>query len=167
MRSLIVYSSKSGNTRKLAEAIHAFLPGEKMLKSVEENPDVNGFDFICVGFWFQAGKSDAKSADFLRALKGSQPLFLFATHGAAVDSDHARNGMKLARDIVSSETLIDTFSCQGEVSADFLAKAKNMNPVPPWIDGAAGAVGHPDSNDIKRLEETLEKALLRYRALYE
>jgi len=39
MKSLIVYSSKSGNTKKLVETIRYILPGEKVFKTMEENPE--------------------------------------------------------------------------------------------------------------------------------
>ena len=159
MKSLIAYSSKSGNTKKLAEVIHKLLPGVKVLKAIEEEPDIEGFDIIFVGFWFQAGVADSQASAFLKRLDGTQPLFLFASHGAAADSDHARKGMELAKDLVSSPVIIGTFSCQGEVKAEFLAKAKAMKPLPPWIDGAASAVGHPDEADFSRLEETVMGAI--------
>lgn len=159
MKSLIVHSSKSGNTKKLAEAIQAILPGESISKSVEEKPDPNGFDFICVGFWFQAGKADAKATEFLQSFDCQSPLFLYATHGAAADSDHAGHGMKLAVEMVSSNKVVGTFSCQGEVNSGLLAKAQTMNPPPPWIDDAPQAAGHPDDADISRLEKTLHEAI--------
>ena len=161
MKSLIVYSSKTGNTKKLAEAIQAFLPGESISKSVDEKPDSNGFDLICLGFWFQAGRADSKATEFLQSLDCQSPLFLYATHGAAADSDHAGHGMKLAAELVSSNTVIGSFSCQGEVNSELLAKAQKMNPPPPWIDDAPQAAGHPDDIDISRLEKTLHEALSR------
>ncbi|MCG6930925.1 MAG: flavodoxin family protein [Desulfofustis sp.] len=158
MKSLIVYSSKSGNTKRLAKAVRDFLPGEKVMKAVEENPGTDGFDFICVGFWFMGGKADDHSARFLKSLDGQQPLFLFATHGAAAESDHVISGMESAKKLVP-HAIIETFSCQGEVNAEFLAKARTMNPVPVWVGDAANAAGHPDAADIKRLHRILEKAV--------
>ena len=45
MKILIAVSSKTGNTRKIAEAIHAALP-EAELHNVESAPDPNLFDLI-------------------------------------------------------------------------------------------------------------------------
>jgi len=95
----------------------------------------------------------------LKGFNGSQPLFLFATHGAAADSDHARIGLEHARDLVSSAVVLGTLSCQGEVKAEFLAKAKNKEPRPPWVDDADRAVGHPDVEDINRLKEAVMNAV--------
>jgi len=68
MKNLIVYSSKSGNTRKLAEAVFNFLPGENVLKSVAERPDPGKYDFVVIGFWLQAGKADPESYEYLEKL---------------------------------------------------------------------------------------------------
>ena len=159
MKSLITYSSKSGNTRKLAEAIEEILPGETILKPLDENPAADGFDIIFVGFWFQGGMADHQARAYLRLVDGRQPLFLFATHGAAAKSEHARKGMELAQGLVSSSEVLGTFSCQGEVNAEFLAKAKTMRPLPPWLDDAATAAGHPDKEDIDRLQKTVVGAI--------
>ena len=166
MKSLITFSSKSGNTRKLAEAIENVLPGVSVLKPIEENPNIEGFDIIFVGFWLQAGLADNQASAYLKRLNGAKPLFLFATHGAATDSDHARKGMELARDLVSSPEVIGTFSCQGEVKAEFLAKAKTMKPLPPWVEDAANAVGHPDEGDLDRLRETVMDAIKMVSSLH-
>ena len=39
MKSLVVYSSQTGNTRKLAKAVYEALPGEKALYPIDEAPD--------------------------------------------------------------------------------------------------------------------------------
>ena len=49
MKSLVVYSSQTGNTRKLAKAVFEALPGEKTLYPVDEAPDPSDYGFIAVG----------------------------------------------------------------------------------------------------------------------
>ncbi len=159
MKSLIIYSSKSGNTKTLADAVESLLPGEKICKSVEEKPAVDGFDLLCIGFWFKAGKAEPKAAELLEALNTRAPLFLFATHGAAVDSDHARNGIKQAEELAAPCRVIGTFNCQGEVNQELLAKTARMDQPPPWIKDAPKAVGHPDDRDIRGLAESLQRAV--------
>jgi len=95
----------------------------------------------------------------LKGFNGSQPLFLFATHGAAADSDHARIGLEHATNLVSSAVILGTYSCQGKIKTEFLAKAKNREPRPLWVDDADRAIGHPDAEDIKRLKEAVMKAV--------
>ena len=158
MKTLIVYSSKSGNTKKLAEAIYGFLPGENTLKPVEEAPDPAGYDLIIAGFWLQGGKADSLSSQYLATLD-SVKLFLFATHGAAVDSDHAENGMQSAKTLAQPCDIVGEFHCQGEVKAEFLAKVQAQNPQPPWVKDAPNAVGHPSESDISRLQDVLHDTI--------
>jgi flavodoxin I len=154
MKSLIVYSSKSGNTKKLADAAFDLLPGDKEIRSVSEAPEPGGYDLILVGFWLQAGKPDSATMEYLKKI-GPTRLFLMATHGARADSAHAANAMGVARDLAGSADIVGTFNCQGEVSPQFLEKARKKKPPPPWIEDAGDAVHHPDKADIQALKERL------------
>ncbi len=162
MKNLIVYSSKSGNTRKLAEAVADFLPGENVLKPVTERPDPVGYDFVVIGFWLQAGKADPASYEYLEKLAPSN-VFLFASHGAGTGSAHARNAMEGAKKLVAASQIFGTFNCQGEVKAEFLAKVQKKDPPPPWINDAPAAVGHPNAADIADLQKELERAVTQLR----
>ncbi len=44
MKSLIVYSSQSGNTQKLARAVYESLTGPKEMYAVAEAPDPADYD---------------------------------------------------------------------------------------------------------------------------
>jgi len=163
MKNLIVYSSKSGNTKKLAEAAFDFLPGENVLKNVDEKPDPKGYDFVVIGFWLQAGKADPESYDYLENLVPSN-VFLFASHGAGTDSAHAGNAMEGAKKLVAASQILGTFNCQGEVKAEFLAKVQKKDPPPPWLKDAPAAIGHPDTADIADLQKELERAVTLLRS---
>jgi Flavodoxin len=90
MKSIIVYSSQTGNTKKLAEAIYDFLSDEKSICTIEDAPDPSGFDLVCLGFWLMAGKPDPKSQEYLKRISNQKIYFCFATHGAASQSEHAQ-----------------------------------------------------------------------------
>ncbi len=157
MKSVVVYSSQSGNTKKVADAVFEALPPEKEIFPVEEAPDPEGYDFVAVGFWLKGGDPDPKAAEFLKKLKKGK-VFLFATHGAAADSDHARKAMDTAKSFVQAE-VVGTFQCQGEVNAALLEKVKARPNPPVWIADADDAVGHPDEKDMAAAKEAVRKAL--------
>jgi flavodoxin len=156
MKSLVVYSSQTGNTRKLAKAVFEALPGEKALYPVDAAPDPSDYGFIAVGFWFMKGKPDPKSAEYLGRV-GEKPLFLFATHAAAAGSDHAIRGMETAKSLAADSDIRGTYSCQGEASAKILEKASNKPQPPVWLAEAPDAVGHPDDADIEVLNHQLSE----------
>lgn len=159
MKALVVYSSQTGNTKKLAETVCASLPNGTLMCSVDEAPNPNDYDLVALGFWLQAGQPDVKSAGYLEKLKGHRNVFLFATHGANPDSAHANNAMARARSLAEDATITGTFSCFGEVNPQVLEKAKAKPQPPVWIDDAAHAVGHPDQRDLERLRISLAAAI--------
>ena len=158
MKSLVVYSSQTGNTRKLAEAVFGALTGDKALYPVEEAPDPSGYGFIAVGFWFMGGKPDPKSSEYLGRV-GKQPLFLFATHGAGAGSDHAIHGMALAKSLAPESDIRGTYNCQGEVNPNILEKASKKPEPPVWLSDAPDADGHPNDADIEALNYQLAELL--------
>jgi flavodoxin len=157
MKSLVVYSSKSGNTKKLAEAVYGYLSGEKEICAVEDAPDPAGYSFVAVGFWLQGGNPDAESQIFLAKIKEGQDLYLFATHAAAVGSPHAKNGMNAAKSIAGKGHVIGTFSCLGEVPEKILEMVAQKDPPPPWLADAPAAVGHPNARDVANVVRMLEE----------
>jgi flavodoxin len=104
---LIVYSSKTGNTRKLAEGIQKGLADalgrELRIAAVEENPDPAGTDWILVGFWADRGNADQKALCYIQSLEGRK-VGLFGTLGAYPDSDHARDICKRVQDSAAEKT---------------------------------------------------------------
>lgn len=155
MKSLVVYSSKSGNTRKLAEALYNHLSGEKELCAIADAPDPAGYNFVALGFWLQGGQPDPDSQAYLARLEEGQDLYLFATHGAAADSSHARNAMNSAKAIAAKAHVIATFSCPGQVSEKVLEMAAKKDPQPPWLADAPAAAGHPDEKDMQNVVRML------------
>jgi flavodoxin len=158
MKSLVVYSSQTGNTQKLAQAAYDALTGAKEIYKVEDAPAPSGFDLVVVGFWLKGGKPDPKSVEFIARI-GSSDVFFFATHGAAADSDHARKAMDHAKSLVPSARIRGTFNCPGEVDPAHLEKARAKEPQPVWIQQAPGAVGRPNEADLRALQAALTVAI--------
>ncbi len=158
MKSIVIYSSQTGNTKKLAEAVYSALSGEKSIYPIGEAPEPSGFDLVCVGFWLMAGKPDPKSQEYLKKIT-SQKLFLFATHGASATSRHVQNAMEEAIRLAPESDIIGSFSCSGEVNPKVIEKAGSKPEPPAWLDDAPKAVGHPDQADLKNVIRRLEESL--------
>jgi flavodoxin I len=158
MKALVTYSSQTGNTRKLAQTIYDSLTCEKQIHPLADAPEPAAFDLVALGFWLQTGKPDPKSAEYLSRI-GEKDLFLFATHGAAAGSDHARAAMEHAKSLAPAARIRGTFSCQGEVNPKVLEKARAKNPPPSWLKDAPDAVGRPNDKDLQALEKALKEAI--------
>ena len=149
MKALVAYSSKTGNTKKLAEALYGAVQFEKDLISISDNPDPTGYDFVAVGFWVQDGLPDLATLNFLPKIDAKE-VVLFTTHSAANNSEHAKNALKKAKQMVPPTRICYVFSCLGEASEEILEKAGKENPPPSWLADAPAAKGHPDEHDINQ-----------------
>jgi len=121
MKILNVYSSKTGNTRKIAEAIFDILPEPKEMFSVEDAPSPDLYDFIAVGFWVNRGMADEKAKEYMKRIKGKK-VGIFATLGAYPNSAHARDVLNWAREILKGNDVLGEFICQGRIDPDILDK---------------------------------------------
>lgn len=165
MKSLIVYSSRTGNTRQVAEAIRGALPADAGFYPVEEAPAPAGYEVIAVGFWVDRGTADAGAAAYLRLIAGKR-VILFATLGAAPDSDHARDSMARAAVLLAPDnTLLGTFICQGKVDPELVETFKRLPPGHPhaWTPERAArheeAARHPDAADLAKARQLAGKFL--------
>ena len=156
---LIVYSSKTGNTRKLAEGIHRGLADvlgqEARLAAVEENPDPTGMDWLLVGFWADRGNADQKTLQYLQSLDGRK-IGLFGTLGAYPDSDHAKAISGRTRETAAEKnTVLGCFLCQGKIDPTLTERFKSLpadNPhamTPERMERHREAAKHPDEKDIE------------------
>lgn len=156
MKNLIVYSSKTGNTKKLAEALYEHIPGEKEIFPVSEAPDPEGYTFIGAGFRVENGEPDAAMQEYLKKIIEDCQLFLFCTHASKRGSDIVKNALKVARELPRNTRVVGEFECLGEVSEDAIQKARQEQPVPEWVADAEAAKGHPDEEDIREMLKLVE-----------
>ncbi len=153
MRIAVIYSSRTGNTRKVAKAIHESLPEGAELCRIDDAPDPSRFDLIFVGFWVDKGIANKDAQEFMRKLSG-QHVALFGTLGAYPDSDHARQCLERVGALLSTCTVVDTFICQGAIDPKLIEWMKTLPADDPhgpnearrklWHDAEA----HPDEGDL-------------------
>ncbi|CUH97702.1 hypothetical protein P22_3837 [Propionispora sp. 2/2-37] len=156
MKTLIIYSSLTGNTRKVAEAVKEVFGDEADIVPVEEKPLADGYDLIAAGFWVDRGTADKKAQDYITGLRDKK-VALFATLGAYPDSGHARKSMDNARSLLDgSNQFIGSFICQGKIDPRLAEKFKNLpegHPHAMTPERAARyheAAKHPDEADLAK-----------------
>jgi flavodoxin len=69
MKSIVVYSSVTGNTKMIAEALAEKLEAKQTLFSGERAPIDVECDLIAVGFWVNRGNADLKKKKYLEQLE--------------------------------------------------------------------------------------------------
>lgn len=90
MKSLVLWSSRTGNTKAIAEAVYEALPGEKDIFEEGRQPSVDGYDLIFVGFWGFRRGADFTARRTIESLHGKK-VAIFATAGTYPDSQAARD----------------------------------------------------------------------------
>ena len=159
----IIYSSKTGNTKKLAETLQNILPKDncQYYCPVEKAPKVLS-NLLYIGFWTDKGTADTQTIEFLKQLKNKK-IFLFGTAGYGGSQNYFEeiiNNVK--KNIDSSNTLIGTFMCQGKMPLSVKERYKKMQEqnnsslkIDDLIANFDRALSHPDAADLKKLEEQI------------
>ena len=150
MKVCIVYSSCTGNTRKVAEAL-AQTSGAPCF-AVRNAPNPEHYDLLALGFWVRKGQPDARAQRYMEQVHGKK-VFFFGTLGAWPHSEHARRCAAAARELLltGGNAVLDGFLCQGRVNPQVIAASqrKGGHPMSPERQARLNeAASHPDAADL-------------------
>ncbi len=165
MKTLVVYSSLTGNTEKVARAIAEVMPNCD-IHSVQEAPEATSYDMVAVGFWVDKGMPDKKAFDYINSISNAN-VALFGTLGAWADSEHSMDCAKKGEDAVKTDgknnNYLGAFICQGKVDPKLIERMQSMPEVQkrhPMTEERkariAEAAKHPDENDLKNAQEAFK-----------
>ena len=167
MKTLVVYSSLTGNTKKIALALAAVMPECTVVPVKEAPASVEEYGLVAVGYWVDKGMPDAGTRAWLEQVKNARLAF-FGTLGAWPDSDHAKacmaHGERLALEPDRGNTVLGSWLCQGRIDPKILevmAKmAGNVHPMTPERRARIEeASKHPDENDCLRAQAFIRQIL--------
>ena len=130
MSSLVVFSTSTGNTKKIADAIFSALKDkDKKITDVNEinTININEFERIIIGGWIDKGKIDEKAKEFVTNLKNKK-LGLFLTMGGNPETDRAKKCVQKVRELLKKNGNIieKTFVCQGAIDPNLINKFREM-----------------------------------------
>ena len=92
MKYSVVFSSKTGNTQQLANAITSLLPESDLIYFAPPSECALQADRFYIGFWTDKGHCNAEIADFLKHLNGRYRFFI-----VAAPSDVIRTAVRIQR----------------------------------------------------------------------
>ena len=147
-RTLVTYFSRTGNTRRVAEAIYDEIKGDKVIKPMEEVEDFAPYQSLFVGFPVQTHSVPYPVEIFLKKIPEGTKVALFSTHGSVTGSNLSREALEYASVLVAKAKLVATFSCRGRVSMKALEVLMKSPEHEAWADMAASAATHPDEHDL-------------------
>lgn len=170
MKFIIAYSSRTGNTKFLAEHLKTMIPEEDVVfygktkdvprKSVEEA------DIIFTGFWTEKGTCDSVTARFLKEIR-KKTIALFGTAGFGGSRQYFEKITSSVSEIPhKSCKLTRPFLCTGKITPEVLDRYKaelEKNPgnerILKLIDNFEAAKNHPDSRDLTELDAWIESVI--------
>ena len=157
----VIYSSVTGNTKRVAEAIAESAAGD--LFNVKDNlPNLGDYEIIALGYWLKRGGPDPLMKNFLPTVSNAH-VVLFETHGADNNSEHAVTAFARAAYLLGAGCdILGTFDCQGRVNPALIEKRKaaGINEPHNSVDSVERwerASTHPDEDDLKRAAEFVEQ----------
>ena len=158
----IIFSSPTGNTRLLADAIRDALPEENCnYFGVCENADTQS-DILFIGFWTDKGTADKATLDLLEKLKNKR-IFLFGTAGFGGSAAYFQKILDHVKQSVDpSNTVVGEYMCQGKMPQSVRDRYMKMKAQPEHpanidalIDNFDRALSHPDEDDLERLRKII------------
>lgn len=165
MKSLILYSSETGNTKNLAESIRGYLPGENDFISVDEEYNFEKYDYIAICYWVNRGTFDNKTLEAVEHLKEKKVIAL-GTLGAYPDSAHADKCRVNAKEILEKDNdFLGVFLCQGKISGKLIEKFKDLPADHPHaiteekLKRYEIASKHPNEEDYENARAFLAQSL--------
>ena len=155
MKILVTYSSKTGNTKKLAEGIFDGLGNvDKTILPMAEAKDISEYDIVLAGYWVDKGGANTEAAEYLKAIKGKK-VGLFATLAFWPDSEHAYKSILAGEALVKEENhVIGKYICQGKIDpkmVELFMKMPEGNPHRPTPEKQKRYIisaNHPSAADI-------------------
>ena len=159
-RYSIIYSSRTGNTRLLAEAIRESLPADLCNHFGTDEAGAVESEKLYVGFWTDKGTADEAALALLKRLKNKK-IFLFGTAGFGESEAYFQKVLdRVKESIDESNSIIGTYMCQGKMPQsvrDRYMKMKTQPEHPANIDALIEnfdrALSHPDEDDLERLRK--------------
>ena len=163
MSYAIVFSSKTGNTRLLADTLRASLPQNECTYFGAPAPEALEAETLYIGFWTDKGHADDTLTAFLQTLKGKR-VFLFGTAGFGGSAPYFEKILAATRKALDgSNTVIGSFMCQGKMPVSVRQRYETMKAKPlhipnldALIENFDKALSHPDAADLEQLKQAVK-----------
>jgi len=139
--------SKTGNTKKVAEAIYGAIPQQKEIKRVEDVTSLDGYDLSFLGFPMHNFGPDKQVKTFLKTHVKDRTIALFITHMSPEDAPPLQGWIQKFRDAAVGANIVGVFNCQGQASRQI----KTIMRIPLFFMRQADtSQGQPDAARLER-----------------
>lgn len=158
----IVFSSLTGNTKKLADTIRAVLPKEDCEYFGTPKAEELHSEMLYIGFWTDKGNADNATLELLSKLRNKK-IFLFGTAGFGGSAAYFQKILnRAACSIDASNSVVGNYMCQGKMPSSVRERYMKMKDQPEQptnidtlIENFDCALSHPDEMDLERLKNAV------------
>lgn len=167
MKAAIVYSTVTGNAKKLADSVYENIEGcaePRNIKDVEEAflEDYGTYIFC---YWCRRGTADPMTISLLEKMSNKEVIML-GTLGAYPDSPHGIGLKTRVQELVEKKNrLLGNYICQGKIDPARTEKRLKIPKGEPHHLDEEGykrhleSRKHPDAQDLKNAILTVKDAL--------
>lgn len=168
MHSIIIYSTRTGNTKKVAQAIHKEFKDFELVNLDEFDVEkIDCYDQYLIGFWVDKGMPDKKSLSLIQAISHKKVGY-FGTLGAYPNGDHGNNVIRRTDEQLqkNNNEILCRFLCQGKIDPNLQKRMAGVSPrdphypTPERIQMWSEATLHPDAQDLRQARAVFRKHCL-------
>ena len=160
----IIFSSLTGNTKKLADTIRAVLPAEDCDYFGAPKAEELHSEILYIGFWTDKGNADSTTLELLSKLRDKK-VFLFGTAGFGGSEAYFQKILEHVKQSVGpSNSVFGEYMCQGKMPMAVRERYEKMKQQPnpaPNLDGLIRnfdrALAHPDDHDLEELKQAVRR----------
>ena len=162
MKYSIIYSSRTGNTKLLADNLKKTLPRENCIYYGDVNEKALESDMIFIGFGTYKGECDENLSALLNKLNNKK-VFLFGTAGFGESELYYQQILRRVEKYINdSNEIIGTYMCQGKMPMSVRSRYESMLDKQPekmkeMIENFDKALNHPNEDDFMKLNDILLK----------
>lgn len=167
MDYMIVYSSVTGNTQIIANAIKDALDENHCVYyGKPDGISSHDAEVIFVGFWVFKGSCTEEIKEYLATLENKK-IFLFGTAGFGESETYFETILtEVKQYIAESNAIIGSFMCQGKMPHNVLKRYQKLldeqtadSHILNMINNFEKALSHPNLQDIEAFKTAVASAL--------
>lgn len=164
MKAVVIYSSLTNNTKKIAETIYEEINIEKDIFKSNEEFNLDNYDFIIIGYWVNKGNCDDRIKEVIERTNNKN-VILFGTLGAKENGAYYESIKKRIESLVpESNNILGHFLCQGKINEKLTERYKEMlknnqgdEHIKEQLKNHEEAMKHPDEKDIYNAKMFIKK----------
>lgn len=161
----VIFSSVTGNTKKVAHEILKIMPEGTEIYDLKELKNESDADLLVLGYWADRTTANKEMREFMEGLKGKK-VITFGTLGAYPDSEHAKKTKEnVSKLLEENNEVLGNFLCQGKIDTKITEMFKKIGAkgphvmTPERIKMHEDSESHPNEDDFNNAKDFVRKIL--------